>query len=171
MSFLISGIDVSQWHDKIDWEEQKKNVDIKFALLRAGCGDTLSYPSQLDETFEYNYSECKRVHLPVGAYWYSYATTPGMARQEAKSCIAALENKHFEYPIYYCIEEFSIFSTGRTDDIIKTFCSELEISGRWVGIYTFNAALEKYISSDVSERYPIALWQKRCSHALPIIRL
>ena len=100
----VSGIDVSKWQGRIDWQ-RVKNAGVKFALLRAGYGDTLSYPSQLDETFEYNYSECKRVGLPVGAYWYSYATTPEMALREAKSCIAALRGKQYEYPIYFDVEE------------------------------------------------------------------
>ena len=85
----VSGIDVSKWQGRIDWQ-RVKNAGVQFALLRAGYGDSLSYPYQIDETFEFNYAECKRVGMPVGAYWYSYATIEEMARQEARSCVAAL---------------------------------------------------------------------------------
>lgn len=161
----VSGIDVSKWQGRIDWQ-RVKNAGVKFALLRAGYGDTLSYPSQLDETFEYNYSECKRVGLPVGAYWYSYATTPEMALREAKSCIAALRGKQYEYPIYFDVEEQRIFATGRTDSIIKTFCAELESAGYWVGIYTFRSALENYISPEIARRYAVAVaeYADKCSY-------
>ena len=155
-SVAVSGIDVSRWQGRIDWQ-RVKNAGVSFALLRAGYGDTLSYPSQLDETFEYNYAECKRVGVNVGAYWYSYATTPEMARQEAKSCIAALKGKQYEYPIYYDVEEQRIFATGRTDSIIKAFCEELESAGYWVGLYSFRFALERYISPEVTQRYAVAV--------------
>ena len=69
-----SGIDVSVWQGNIDWQKVK-NAGVEFALIRAGYGDTLSYPYQIDTKFEYNYKECKRVGLPVGVYFYSYATT------------------------------------------------------------------------------------------------
>jgi hypothetical protein len=66
---------------------------IDFALLRAGYGDTLSYPNQIDTQWVRNYSECKRLGIPVGVYFYSYATTTTMAEREADSCIALLKGK------------------------------------------------------------------------------
>ncbi len=151
-----SGIDVSKWQGEIDWQ-RVKNAGVQFALLRAGYGDALSYPYQIDETFEYNYAECKRVGMPVGAYWYSYATTEEMARQEARSCIAALKGKLFEYPIYYDVEEMRIFQTGRTNEIIKAFCGEMEKAGYWVGIYIYRAAAQQYLTERTRTRYAMAI--------------
>ena len=151
-----SGIDVSKWQGEIDWQ-RVKNAGVQFALLRAGYGDSLSYPYQIDETFEYNYAECKRVGMPVGAYWYSYATTEEMARQEARSCIAALKGKLFEYPIYYDVEEMRIFQTGRTNEIIKAFCGEMEKAGYWVGIYIYRAAAQQYLTERTRTRYAMAI--------------
>ena len=151
-----SGIDVSIWQGKIDWAKVKK-AGVQFAVLRAGYGDTLSYPAQIDPTFEYNYSECKKLGIPVGAYWYSYATTEAMARQEAKSCIAALKGKQFEYPILYDVEEQRIFETGRTNEIIKAFCDEMEAAGYWVGIYIYRSAAQSYLSEQTRTRYTMAI--------------
>ena len=151
-----SGIDVSKWQGKIDWKRVKA-AGVQFALLRAGYGDSLSYPYQIDETFEFNYAECKRVGMPVGAYWYSYATTEEMARQEAKSCIAVLKGKQFEYPIYYDVEEMRIFQTGRTNEIIKAFCDEMEKAGYWVGIYIYRVAAQTYLSETTRNRYAMAV--------------
>ena len=151
-----SGIDVSKWQGEIDWQ-RVKNAGVQFALLRAGYGDSLSYPYQIDETFEYNYAECKRVGMPVGAYWYSYATTEEMARQEARSCIAALKGKLFEYPIYYDVEEMRIFQTGRTNEIIKAFCGEMEKAGYWVGVYIYRAAAQQYLTERTRTRYAMAI--------------
>ena len=152
----VSGIDVSKWQGRIDWQ-RVKNAGVQFALLRAGYGDSLSYPYQIDETFEFNYTECKRVGMPVGAYWYSYATTEEMARQEAKSCIAALRGKQFEYPIYYDVEEMRIFQTGRTNEMIKAFCDEMEKAGYWVGIYIYRAAVQSYLNERTRTRYAMAI--------------
>ncbi len=152
-----SGIDVSKWQGKIGWEKVKASGQVEFALLRAGYGDALSCPDQNDPTFEYNYTECKRVGIPVGVYWYSYATTPEMAVQEAKSCIAALKGKQFEYPIYYDVEEMRIFNTGRTNEIIKAFCDEMEKAGYWVGIYIYRSAAQAYLSDYTRNRYAMAV--------------
>jgi GH25 family lysozyme M1 (1,4-beta-N-acetylmuramidase) len=152
-----SGIDVSKWQGKIDWAKVKASGQVEFALLRAGYGDALSCPDQYDPTFEYNYTECTRVGIPVGVYWYSYATTPEMARQEARACIAALKGKRFEYPIYYDVEEMRIFNTGRTNEIIKAFCDELEKAGCWVGIYIYRAAVQQYLDDYTRTRYALAV--------------
>lgn len=152
----ISGIDVSKWQGTINWQAVK-NAGIMFALLRAGYGDTLNNPYQKDETFEYNYSQCKRVGMPVGIYWYSYATTTAMAVQEAKSCIAALKGKQLEYPVYYDVEELRIFNTGKTNEIIKAFADEMEKAGYWVGIYIYRSAAQYYLSERTKTRYAMAV--------------
>lgn len=154
-SIRRSGIDVSKWQGRIDWA-MVKAAGVQFALLRAGYGDTISYPQQIDSTFEYNYKECKRLGIPVGVYWYSYATTEAMAVQEAKACTAALKGKCFEYPIYYDVEELRIFKTGKTNQIIKAFCDEME-KWAWVGIYIYRNAVQQYLSEYTRTRWALAI--------------
>lgn len=155
MAYQKSGIDVSQWQGTIDWAKVKSQVD--FALLRAGYGDTLSYPNQIDTQWSRNYSECKRLGIPVGVYFYSYATTTAMAEREADSCIALLKGKQFEYPIYYDVEEMSIFKTGKTNEIIKAFCDKMEKAGYWVGIYIYRSAAQSYLTETTRKRYAMAI--------------
>ena len=69
---MLKGIDISVWQGKIDWSEVAKDENVKFAILRAGYG---MYTSQKDDRFEEYYAGCKRYNIPVGAYWFSYATT------------------------------------------------------------------------------------------------
>ena len=150
-----SGIDVSKWQGKIDWAKVKA-AGIEFALLRAGYGDTLNYPAQIDSTFEYNYKECKRLGILVGIYWYSYATTPEMARQEARSCLAVIKDKQLDYPVYYDVEEMRIFNTGRTNDIIKAFADTMGSS--WVvGIYMYRSAVQAYLNDYTKTHYAMAI--------------
>ena len=51
----IKGIDVSEHQGNIDWAKVKGNVS--FVILRAGYGDAITYPNQIDRTFEKNYKD------------------------------------------------------------------------------------------------------------------
>ena len=73
------GIDVSKWQGSVDWQAVKDD-GIEFAMLRAGYGQ-----GNIDPQFERNASECTRLGIPFGVYWFSYAYTPEMARREASS--------------------------------------------------------------------------------------
>lgn len=152
---MTSGIDVSQWQGVIDWAKVKA-AGVQFALIRAGYGDTLSYPSQIDTQYERNYAELKAKGVPVGVYFYSYALNAEQAKREAQSCLALLKGKKFEYPIYYDVEEYSIFKSGKTGEICKAFISELEVAGYWVGVYTFRSAMG-YFPSYIKDKKAMAI--------------
>lgn len=154
-NYVKSGIDVSQWQGTIDWVKVKPQID--FALLRAGYGDTLSYPNQIDTQFSRNYSECKRLGIPVGVYYYCYAETVEAAKREAQCCLALLKGKQLEYPVYYDVEEMDTFRTGKTNEIIKAFADVLEAAGYWVGIYIYRSAAQSYLNSTVKKRYAMAI--------------
>ena len=149
-----SGIDVSEWQGVIDWAKAKSQID--FALIRAGYGDTLSYPTQIDYQYERNYSECKRLGIPVGVYYYCYARTTAEAEREADSCLALLKGKQFEFPIYYDVEEMSVFKTNKTGEICKAFIDKLEKAGYWVGIYTYRSAMG-YFPSYIKDKKAMAI--------------
>lgn len=153
---MTSGIDVSQWQGKIDWAKVKK-AGVQFALIRAGYGDTLSYPAQIDRYYEYNYNECKKNGIPVGVYFYSYAMNAAEAKREAQCCLALLKGKKFEFPIYYDVEEYSLFKSGKTNEVIKAFFDVLEKAGYWVGLYIYRSALTAYVSSDIRDKKALAI--------------
>ena len=75
---ILKGIDVSYAQGVIDWEKVKASGLVDFAILRAGYGRETT---QVDTQFERNYAACKRLGIPVGVYWYSYATTAAEAEQ------------------------------------------------------------------------------------------
>ena len=99
---VTHGIDVSKHQGKIDWQAVRETGSVNFAILRAGFG---RYANQKDPQFERNYAGAKAAGIPVGAYWYSYAQTTEEAREEAKACLQVLQGKHFEFPIYFDIED------------------------------------------------------------------
>jgi len=149
---LLKGIDVSYAQGVIDWEKVKASGLVDFAILRAGYGKETS---QVDKQFERNYAACKQLSIPVGVYWYSYATTAAEAEQEANVCLQTIQGKQFEYPVAFDIEEARCLP--QADALSTVFCTALENAGYYTAIYTFKSALESNFSAAVKNRYDIFL--------------
>ena len=158
MAILTKGIDVSKHNGVIDWSKAKN--DINFAIIRAGYG---RLASQKDIKFEKNYQGCVDNNIPKGAYWYSYATTVSDIQTEAKVFLSVIKDKKFEYPVYLDIEEQSQASLSSTtiNAMIKAFCTILEDSGYFVGVYSYDSFFNK-VSTDVQNRY--SLWVANTSN-------
>ncbi len=163
----IKGIDVSIHNGIIDWQKVKES-GIDFAIIRAGFG---RFVDQKDENFERNYDEAKAAGIPIGAYWYSYATTVEEAIEEAEVFVSILSGKQFEYPLFFDQEEQAAFETGKENcsKMIRAFCDVLEANGYWAGLYTSRSYLETYIEDDIKTRYAlwIAEWGSRLNYTGP----
>ena len=87
---VAKGIDVSKHQGVINWEKVKASRQVDFAILRAGFGKE---SSQIDVQFERNYSECKRLGIPCGAYC---TATPKLPQKRSRrllcACLLWLEN-------------------------------------------------------------------------------
>ena len=154
MKLKLKGIDVSLHQGVIDWDTVKNVEKIDFVIMQAGYG---RLASQTDPQFERNYAECKRLGIPCGCYWYSYAVTAEEAKLEAAACLEVIKGKKFEYPIYFDIEEKrQELGMGKVTAMVKAFCEALEAAGYWVGIYSYKVFLETYIDKATRTRY--AVW-------------
>lgn len=149
---IYRGIDVSKHQGNIDWDKVKASGAVDFAIIRAGYGKETN---QVDSQFERNYSECQRVGIPVGAYWYSYATTAEEAEQEADVFLQAIKGKQFAYPLAYDIEESKSLANANT--LCAAFCSAIEKVGYYAAIYTYKSALENNLDDSVKSRYDVFL--------------
>lgn len=151
----MKGIDVSYSQKNVDWNAVKAAGRGDFAMIRAGYG---RFISQKDEQFENHYAGAKAAGIPVGAYWYSYATTPDEARQEARVCLEVIRGKQFEFPIWFDMEKQSAFSTGRANcsAMIRAFCDELENEGYFAGLYMSAEPFKSCTDESIRTRY--ALW-------------
>ena len=148
------GIDLSGWDDTVYWDTLKKEV--QFVILRAGLGQGKS-----DAVYEDYYKKCKKYGLLVGAYWYAKATTVEAARREANYFLEKLEGKQLEYPVYYDVEEQSIFDTGKQNvsNMLKEFCTILEKKKYYCGVYSSRSFLENYFTEEVLDRFDIWMAQ------------
>ncbi|EIF6155355.1 GH25 family lysozyme (plasmid) [Clostridium perfringens] len=128
---MLKGIDVSEHQGRINWEQVKGNID--FAILRAGYGR-----NNIDKQFVRNISECNRLGIPVGIYWFSYAWNTEMAKNEAKYVLEAIKGYRVDYPISYDLEYDTLnyakkngVTIGKrlATDMINAFCSTIENAG------------------------------------------
>lgn len=90
------GIDVYHLSGISNWDNIKNAVD--FAMLKIGQG------SGIDSQFNNWSSECERVNLPYGGYWFINSSTVAGVEAEADRCIAALNGKNIKFPIAYDYE-------------------------------------------------------------------
>ncbi len=142
------GIDISKHQGDVDWDKVQASGKVDFVMIRAGYGKE---SNQIDIQFEANYAACKKLGIPCGAYWYSYATTAAEAKQEAQIFLGAISGKSFEYPVAYDIEEEKCLKAA--DTIAAAFCEALENAGYYVMIYSFKSGLENSFSSTTKSAY------------------
>ena len=164
---LRHGIDISSWQgEDVNFEEIKSDPETQFVILRAGFG---KYLKQEDTCFKTYYTKAKAVGLPVGAYWYSYATSPEEARIEANVCAQVLGDRQFEYPIAFDIEEPSVLNTKTTDEIsaiIGAFCEEMEKMGFFSQVYCSASYLNHRVTTETKNRYDV--WVANYNVTVPI---
>ena len=99
------GIDVSYANGEINWEKVKDQID--FAILRIGwIGNHNNH--QIDDQFERNYSECKRLGIKIGGYVYSYAETSDAIISGANFILEHNQDKFFDMPVYIDLEDKQI---------------------------------------------------------------
>lgn len=135
-------LDVSRWQKRIDWDKVKASGLVSGVMLK-----TVSTNSKfsnrkdglyIDPTFERNYSECKRLSIPVGVYYYTYATDKQMADAELDLLKTALTGKTFELPISVDVEDNKIkkLSTQELTDLAAYALGTVERWGFYAMLYT-----------------------------------
>lgn len=137
----FKGIDVSTYQGDIDWEKVKPNIN--FAILRCGLGDDIK--SQDDNKFERNYAECKRLGIPVTAYFFSYAVNKDKVKSEIAHIKRLLTGKTLDGPVYIDVEntrglDWRSISDATMLDIMKEFNTQLNALGFKMGIYSSRSA-------------------------------
>lgn len=147
------GIDISEHNGTINWELVK--TQINFAILRLGwIGNKNNHT--IDKQFERNYTECKRLGIPVGIYVYCYCNSEETAKSGANWTIEKLKGKKLELPVYIDMEDSSIASCGKEKltNICIAFNSIIETNGLWAGVYANENWFNNYLNKEeIKKRY------------------
>ena len=163
---VARGVDVSNFQGTIDWNRVKA-AGIEFAILKVG-----PVYGKPDSTFERNATECERLGIPYGVYYYSYARSVADANKEADRTLAWLGGHHPSLPVYYDLEDNYIlqdpnFSKDKLAQIAQTFCNRMEAVGFKSGIYANLNWLNNYLDSPSLNGYDhwVAQYNWRCDYA------
>lgn len=142
-------IDVSSWQGDIDWAKAKAD-GVEGAIIRLGFG----WGNDADTKAQRNISECKRLGIPFGIYWYSYAEDAGGAKHEGSDVVSKLRQmgvspNDLKYPVYYDLERWTW--TGHTpptdpnvyNGIVNAWYGALQSSGyQNLGVYSYTSYLQ-----------------------------
>ena len=164
------GVDVSSWDEGVDWDATASDVD--FAVLRIGYGVGHYHNAQLatDAQFERNISECERVGLPCGVYFYSMATSVEQARTEARYVVSLLGGRHLDYPVYCDMEDASVLDAQvNVTEIVTAFCQVIADAGYTPGVYANLWWWNNIISDSVCapQNRWVAQYADACTYELP----
>lgn len=142
-------IDVSEWQGDIDWAKAKAD-GVEGAIIRLGYGEG----NNADKKAQRNISECKRLGIPFGIYWYSYADTPALAKEEGADVVAKLKQfgvnpSDLAYPVYYDLEKWTWeghqppTDPNVYNDIVNNWYSALQSAGyKNLGVYSYTSYLQ-----------------------------
>ena len=142
-------IDVSEWQGDIDWAKAKAD-GVEGAIIRLGYGEG----NNADKKAQRNISECKRFGIPFGIYWYSYADTPSIAKEEGAGVVAKLKRfgvraSDLAYPVYYDLEKWTWEGHQPPTDpnvynnIVNNWYSALQSAGyKNLGVYSYTSYLQ-----------------------------
>ncbi len=142
-------IDVSEWQGDIDWAKAKAD-GVEGVIIRLGYGEG----NNADKKAQRNISECKRLGIPFGIYWYSYADTPSIAKGEGADVVAKLKQfgvnaSDLAYPVYYDLEKWTWeghqppTDPNVYNDIVNNWYSALQSAGyKNLGVYSYTSYLQ-----------------------------
>ena len=101
----VTGIDVSSWQGVINWDKVKES-GIDFVILRVGLRNIEDNTISEDNQFRRNASECNRLGIPIGVYFYSTARNEYEVLEEASFVLNIIKDYKITYPVAYDLEAF-----------------------------------------------------------------
>lgn len=127
----IKGVDISYCQSGIDYNKLKAD-GVKFAIIRAGFSETE------DKLLKTHIDGLRKVGIPFGLYWYSYAYSMTETQKEADACVAVIKKYQLQdelsYPVFYDIEEDKHLKVGKM--ALTNMADEFKVRLNRAGIYT-----------------------------------
>lgn len=146
-----SGIDVSKYQGNIDWEKVADDEQVGFAYIKATEGQSL-----VDAQYLRNVEECKRLHIPFGAYhFFSTKVSPEDQLNNFLSNVRLSD--HDLIPIVD-VEIKGRRTSDELRDALAVFCEALtKASGIRPIIYTSYHFYHAYLMGGRFDQYKIMI--------------
>lgn len=165
---MYYAIDVSKWQGAVNWASVKA-AGVHHAMLRAGYGNSVR---QIDPQFKRNAAQCIALGIDWGVYWYSYATSPAQALQEARCCLQVIQGLKPTMPVAYDIEYepgiLALDNATRTA-MVKAFLEEVEAAGYYGILYASTNFIQTKLNYQELAQYDVwaAQYGSNCTSPLP----
>lgn len=184
-------MDVSRYQGTVNWDAVKISGKVDGVMLKTvSTNSKLSNRADglyIDPTFERNYAECKRLGIPVGVYYYTYATTRDGADKELALLKTALTGKTFELPICVDVEDNKLHKLSKSalTDLVAYMLGVVQSWGVYAMLYTglnfgttrlymggaalkpYDVWLAAYRSVKPSSGWPFGMWQYTSTAHIP----
>lgn len=158
-------IDVSAYQGDIDWNKVKA-TDVEYVILRMGTGYGGNH---LDAKFVYNITQCNKLNIPVGVYWFSYAATANEAIAEAKYVVDNLKPYRVDLPVVYDFEYDSVkkakargitVTKALATSMAKGFINVIQSNRYYAMVYANGDYLNNYFDASITKAYDLwyAAW-------------
>lgn len=159
---FTTGIDVSVYQGKIDWQKVRA-AGVEYVFIRVGGRGSSNGTLYIDESAQANYAAAKKAGLQVGAYFFSQAISVVEAREEAEFALKQVEDWQLELPLAYDWEWSE--KGSRTDDMkgslltecTKAFCQVIEEAGIQPMIYFNESQGLNMLDLEQLQEYPFWL--------------
>ena len=155
---MLKGIDVSEHQGAINWSQAKAS-GVQFTMIRGGYGR-----NNVDKYFHANAKGATAAGIPIGMYWFSYAYTVDMARNEAKYAVALAKQYNVTWPIAFDLEYDTVsyaakngvtITKSMATQMAKAFCEEIKAAGYNTMNYTNPDYLNRYFDQS---QLPYDVW-------------
>lgn len=150
---------MSRYQGAIDWQAVKDSGQVDGAMLRAVSTSAAFGGVYIDPAFERNYAACKRLGIPVGAYYYTYARTRAQADAELDKLRAALVGKEFAMPIAVDVEDNSLraLPAAGLTGLVAHAAGVLERWGLYAMVYTYTSFAQTALDMAALARFDVWL--------------
>lgn len=182
-------MDVSRYQGTINWDKVKASGKVDGVMIRAMGNSAAGRPSApyTDPQFARNYSECKRLGIPVGVYGYFKAINRTEADKELAMLKQALTGKTLSLPVAVDIEDEVQKPLGKAalTDLTAYMLSTVESWGVYAMLYTglwfgntflymggaelkpYDVWLAAYRTKKPAPSWPFGMWQYTSKARVP----
>ena len=148
-------IDVSRYQGTIDWQQVRPNVG--GAMLKTVSTNKSFGGIYIDPMFETNYAACRRLGIPVGVYYYTYAQDAATVQAELAKLHQALAGKTFTLPVAVDVEDNKLkpLSADALTDLVIAAADAIESWGLYAMVYTYTYYSQTELNMDRLSAYDL----------------
>ncbi len=141
------GIDVSGWQGDIDFAALK-SAGVEFMIIKVGGTKGTEGEYYVDSKFIDNITKANQYGIDVGVYFYSYANSKRLAKEDAKWLLKQIEPYQVTLPIAFDWENWSKFNEYNLSffdltEMATTFLDTVTKNGYQGMLYSSKTYLER----------------------------